>query len=231
VRRVALKSVEMPISFGQTRSGGTYTNTGSYFAIKIDGTEYSFTMSSRTYDSIDTFITDFNSDYTTFVGTPSGKGGALSVYTETGASGNQHFLRLTLSSSATVVFIDNPLSRVVLGFRADYDSGTATIFGASGRYNLNYDNFISMYIPNIPNSSTSVSSKPMTFKIPLDGAYGTVLYYNDNGSGFQQWIDVPAHYNYCMDRLTVSMYDRFGYNINPWGGDFSFTLAVDYDEE
>ena len=231
VRRVALKSAEIPISFGQTRGGPSGSQSSGYFAVKINGTQYEFIMSSRTYSSISSFISDFQDDWDAFVGTPSGKGGTLSVITETGATGNQYFLLLTFSTSTTVSFIDTPLSRTVMGFKSSLDSGTNTTFEARGRFNLNADNFLSMYIPNIPNSSNSVSSKPCTFKIPLDAGYSTVCYYSDMGSGFEQWIDIPASYNYAMSQLTVCIYDRWGYQLNPWGGDYTISLAVEYDEE
>jgi hypothetical protein len=229
VRRVALKSAEVPVSFGQTRGAVVQSSCAGYYAVKINGTRYEFTMSSRTYSSITSFITDFQTEWDAFVGTPSGKGGTLSVITEVGASGNQHFLLFTFPTSTTVEFVDGVLSRSIMGFKSSIDSATGTGIGASGRFNLNADNFLAMYIKDIPNSSTSVSSKPCTFKIPLNAGYGNVCYYSD-GAGFAQWVDVPAHYNYNMDRLTVSIYDRWGYQINPWGGDYTFTLAIDYDE-
>jgi hypothetical protein len=117
-----------------------------------------------------------------------------------------------------------------MGFRSDTDSGISMIFGARGRFNLNADNFLSMYIREIPQSDNSVSGKLMTFKIPVNATYGSVLYFNAYGNGFEQFIDVHASYNCTLDRMTVSLFDCWGYQLNPWGGDYNFTLAVDYDE-
>jgi hypothetical protein len=218
----------MPITFGQTRGNSNANLSAGYFEIKIDGTTYSFVMTSRTYSSIAQFISDFNDNFSAIV--TSGKGGVLSLTTETGATGNQFFLQLTFSISAQVEFIDGPLSRVLMGFKSDTDSATGTTFVASNRYNLNFDNYVSIYIPQIPNANMNVSYKPMTFKIPLTTGYGNVLYYSDQSNGYQQFIEIPCGYNYSIDRLSVYIYDRFGYEIPSYGGDYTFTLSIEYDE-
>jgi hypothetical protein len=228
VKSVSLKSAEMPITFGQTRGNSNAMLSAGYFEISVDGVSYSFVMTSRTYSTIAQFISDFNDSFSAIVS--SGKGGVLSLYTEPGASGNQFFLQLTFSSSATIVFKDTPLSRCIMGFKSDTDSATGTTFVASCRYNLNSDNFLAMVIPQIPNAPVNVSSQPITFKIPLTVSYSNVLYYSDKSNGFQQTIEIPRGFNYTMDRLSVYIYDRWGYQIPPYGGDFSFTLCVEYDE-
>jgi hypothetical protein len=230
VRRVALKSAEMPITFGQTRGAVVQSSCAGYFAVIVAGTRYDFVMTSRTYSSITEFIVDFNESWTAYVGTPSGKGGTLSVITEAGATASQFFLLFTFPTSTTVEFIDGPLSTAIMGFKSSVDSGTGLQLGASQRFNLNPDNYLSMYIKEIPNPNMNVSCKPMTFKIPLSVTYSNVLYYSDQSNGFKQTIDVPPSLGYNMDRLTVYIYDRWGYQLAPYGGDYTFTLQVDYDD-
>jgi hypothetical protein len=98
-----------------------------------------------------------------------------------------------------------------MGFKSSIVSATGLTIGSSGRFNLNADNFLAMYNKDIPDGSISVSSKPCTFKIPLSAGYGSVCYYSE-ATGFAQWIDIPASYDYNMDRLTVAIYDRWAIN-------------------
>jgi hypothetical protein len=230
VNRIALKSVEMPVLWGQTRGVSGSKNSTGYYEIKLNGTTYTFVMPTRVYASIDTFITDWNTYYTAAIGTPSGLGGVLSITTSSGASGNKHYLALTFATSVAVVFVDVPLSNAIMGFRNLTNSGTATVFTATGRYNLNADNYVSLYLANVPASDNSVSGKPCTFKLPVSVGGDSILYYSDMGVGYEQFVSIDKSYRFTMDRLIVKVYDRWGYNIDPLGGDYTFTLQIDYEE-
>jgi hypothetical protein len=228
VRRINLKSAEIPINFGQTRGAMITASSAGLFQIILNGTMYSMSFSNRTYTSIAAFITDFNTAYLN-IAHDSGCLGGLSLYTSNGASGNNFSLIFTLGGPATVEFVDGPLSTGIMGFRSAYDSATGKVFNASGNYNLNPDNYLSMYISNLPVCSVNCNGKNSTFKIPLNAPYNSIMYYNDTANGFKQYVGMPP--SFVIDRINVVVYDRWGYNINPYGADYSFTLEFEYDSE
>lgn len=229
VRRVTLKSAEIPISFGQLR-GASSNLVNSYMQVAINGTTYSFTMSSRTYTSIDALLTDLNSSWTTYVGTPSGAGGTWSTYTTSDGAANTFRVQLAFPTNTTCVWTDTPFSRCVLGIISQYDSITNnTGMIASGNYNLAPDNFIVMSIAQLPIVAYSANGKPVTFKIPLTDSYGSVNFYSDRNN-FEQFVEMPVSQQFILDKLDVTITDRWGLNLNPFYTDYSFSLQVEYDD-
>lgn len=134
------------------------------------------------------------------------------------------------SVATSFSIIDTNLSKYVLGFRGLYDSlpttvGVSPTYNASNsNWNLNYDNYISLYIPSL-GSSCSMSNQLQTFKIPLNTVTNQVYFYQE-GSSFRHWVDITDS-NFTISNITIIVYDKFGNNLNPNGLDFSFTLSLE----
>ena len=93
-------------------------------------------------------------------------------------------------------------------------------------YNLNVDNYISMYIPRISQSSCQGNNTNITFKIPLNSIYISIYYMNEYNS-LKQEIRINDK-NLILTEFDILLLDRFGNNLNI-KNDYSFTLRILYD--
>ena len=76
---------------------------------------------------------------------------------------------------------------------------------AAGPYNLNYDNYLNMYIYNVPNPGVQANTNLCTFKIPLNASNGVVYYLSEN-TGFSQYVDFSISnclYNDLIDGTSL----------------------------
>ena len=105
-----------------------------------------------------------------------------------------------------------------LGFR---DSQSGTVIQAQCGFNMNIHTYVSMAIKNI--STSSPECRFATFKIPVDVKNGIIFYQNENQQ-FTQCIEMNN--TTFIDRLIISVYDRFGNILNNNGVDWSFTLML-----
>ena len=119
------------------------------------------------------------------------------------------------------------LLSVVLGFTQLSYTITNEV-KANNNYLLAYDNYISLYLKDIPVKSTGYSNQLISYKIPLN-AVNSMVYYLQELNSFSQCVEITDK-NYILNRLRVVVFDRFGFKITN-GLDYSFSLAVNYHEE
>ena len=214
IRRVHLKSLELPVGFTNIRKGSTDS-----FQFVLNNQSYSIVLAENYYKTIDTLLADLNSALV-------GKVPFINIV----ATLNGTKIRLTFSGSTTVTqfkVIDTNFSKFVLGFRGDRDTLVGVYYNANYcNYNLFYDNYILMSIPSLNAVNASMTGQNCTFKIPLNCITNQVYYYFDH-MAFSQWVDITDPRLRVTD-LTIVLYDKFGKNINPHGLDYSFTLAIEY---
>ena len=99
---------------------------------------------------------------------------------------------------------------------------------ANNNYLIAYDNYISLYLQDMPVKSTGYSNQLISYKIPLN-AVNSMVYYLQELNSFSQCVEITDK-NYILNRLRVVVFDRFGVKITN-GLDYSFSLAVNYHEE
>ena len=213
VQKIFLKSIEIPISFNNIRaSNGTNT-----FQITIQSITYTITVSENSYTSIISLITDINVQLHSVL--PNATFSLLN---------NKVSLVLTGYPTNTVVsFNSSRLISVVLGFTKQSYIQYATSITADNTYLLAYDNYISIYLQDIPVKSTGYSNQLVSYKIPLNAVNGMVYYLQELNS-FSQSVELTDQ-NYVLNRLRVVVYDRFGVKLTN-GLDYSFSFAVNYYE-
>ena len=221
VKMVHLKSVELPVGFFNIRTGSTDT-----LRFTLNGTSYTVVLAERNFTTISSLVTALNA---ACVGKISNVTITFSITTSVS---NPNRLLITFTgtvSTSTFSIIDTNLSMYVLGFRNISDTLASSIYTASSsNYNLNFDNYINMYIPSLNGMNACTSGLITTFKIPLNASNNQIYYYFDNNS-FNQNVRIDdAHI--IFNNITVILLDRFGNNINPNGLDWSFSLLVDYLE-
>ena len=219
VKRVYLSSVEFPVGFSNVRTG--CTDTLKYI---LNGTTYTIVLPEKNYVTIASLITDLNNQMImlTPVGSP--------ILNVNYLQPNRLMFNFVGTAPTSFSIIDTNLSKYILGFRGLYDGFTNTVgyaqtyMALNSNWNLNFDNYISLYIPTL-GSSSSMSNQLQTYKVPLNTVTNQVYFYQE-GSSFRQWVDI-TDVNFTMSDFTVVVYDKFGLNLNPNGLDFSFSLSLE----
>ena len=211
VQKIFLKSIEIPISFNNIRAcNGTNT-----FQITIQSVTYTITVDESSYTSILSLISEINVQLHLVL--PNITFDILN---------NNVILVLTDYPINTVVsFNSSRLISIVLGFTQQSYITEQTSITADNNYLLAYDNYISIYLQDIPVKSTGYSNQLVSYKIPLNAVNGMVYYLQELNS-FSQSVEITDQ-NYVLNRLRVVVFDRFGVKLTN-GLDYSFSLAVNY---
>ena len=217
VERVYLTSLELPVGFVNVRKNSTDT-----LSFNVNGNNYNVVLLEKNYSTIGALIQDLNLACI----------GAVPNITITFTQSILPLrLSITLSGTGTVSsfnIIDTNLSMYMLGFRKKYDSLISNVYTATySNYNLNADNYLHLYLPNIPgiNASMNGGSKS-TFKIPFDSVSNNVYFFQEQTS-FVQYVDC-RNSNFNLSLLTAVLYDRYGNIINSRGFDYSMSLKIEY---
>jgi hypothetical protein len=220
VKRVYLKSVEMPVGFANVRTGSTDT-----FIFSMNGTSYTCVLPEKTYTTIGTLLSDLN----TIIATKSLPCTMVLSLSLVATTPMKLVITFTGTMPTSFNITDTNFSKYVLGFRAIYDnsfvSGGSYYNATYANYNLNADNYILMYIPTLNSLNASMSGQQSTFKIPLNSETNLTYFYFD-GSSFTQFVDITDS-GLNFSNITVILYDKFGNNMNPNGADYSFTFAIE----
>jgi hypothetical protein len=218
IRKITLASLEFPIVFTNIRN----ENTSNIFKLRIGSVDYNLTLANTNYTSIQTLLTDINNQLS-LIGTAQTRP-TLSLGNRT--SGN-NMVRISIPSANTIQLFDSILVNQVLGFPKNVYSGIrapeTNILG-SYSFNLNYDNFLILYL-NIPSTCTSSGNKLISYKIPVNAVSGMVYYLGQNNT-FEQSI-IVSDQNYVLSDIRVQVFDRFGYPIIQ-ALDYTFSLALYY---
>lgn len=219
IKRVHLKSVELPYGFTNIRTGST-----DILQFILNGTSYSVSLNEKNYTNISNLLTDINAACLSKVTN------IILTFGLTSSLINPNRLIITFSGSIltnSFSIIDTNLSKYILGFRSSTDTLVGYQYSASySNYNLNFDNYINMYIPTFNCMSANQGGLFSTFKIPLNSATGQIYYYFDNNS-FHQHVDITNE-KMILSNMIVIFYDKFGNNLNPNGLDVSFTLLLEF---
>lgn len=215
VQRLYLKSIEIPISFNNIRSSNG-TNT-FHITIHANGllSKLLITINEFNCTSITSLLTAINEQINLI----------LPDVVLFKCIDNYVYIQLTgLSDNTIVSFRPSKLLSVILGFTKLSYVVTNEV-KADNNYLIAYDNYISLYLQDIPVKSTGYSNQLISYKIPLNAVNGMVYYLQELNS-FSQCVEITDQ-NYVFTRLRVVVYDRFGANISN-GLDYSFSLAVNY---
>lgn len=214
LRRITLKSVELPIGF--------YNIRAPYNTITIDSIKYTIQEGNYTIDSlmssmngtIGIAIGQFNVNKMlnkiTFV--PTSLNSAIASYATIGVT-------VPLPNDAT---INIPSLGYFLGFT---DGQYGTEVTATNSYLINFDNYVQIHIPSLGRSS--LENTKCTFKVPITVPSGGVEFYQEM-SGFNQSVEVTDR-NILFDRINLQVLDRFGQQLDNNGVDWSFTLEIESD--
>lgn len=220
VRAITLKSAEIPIQFYNVRAD----NGSNKMTLSVNTTSFTITLTEGNYSTIESLLAEINlqilTQYT-----------AQSVVFVVSATTGKVVLQSTWSLSLQVNIVNCLLSRMLgkadSGNNYYYSSNPGTLL-FSNAYNLNPDNYICMVLTNLSIPTSSASGKLVNWKIPLTASYGEINFYSDMCSFSQRlFITDP---NLFLSSVNIVIYDRWGFRItNPNGGDYSFSLEIEYE--
>lgn len=199
-----LKNAQIPIGFFNVRA--------PYNTITIASNVYMINPGS--YPSQATFLTALSNVTSALNGTWSYLSNTNQINFATASS-------MTITVPTTQSY---PSLAQLLGFTST-QTLTGTSITAQNSYITNFDTYLNIWIENIGQSSLEPSQ--ITYKVPVNNLTGNVIYWNEN-SHFSQGIKITDR-NARVDRLNVTVTDRFGNILNNNGIDWSFTLEVESD--
>lgn len=179
---------------------GYYNIRAPYNVITINGTNY--TMQPGNYTNTTSFINSLNTTVTPSVGTFS--------YSTTA----NLITFVPNSGSATILAPPQSLGNFI-GFS---NNSTGTSVTSTNAFQLNKDTYLNVYIPNLGTSSQETNM--CTFKVPTNG--DSTIYWDPNTAYSVKITDVSAK----IDRLNISVLDRYGNPLLNNGLDWSFTIEV-----
>jgi len=217
LRKINLAGLEMPIVFTNIRN----ENTSNKIRLTVGSVDYNISLNNKNYTSIASLLTDLNTEFSK-IGTTTTRP-TMSLGDR--ISGN-NCVRITIPSINTITLYDSLLVNTVLGFPRGVNfsgSPTTNILG-SFPYNLNYDNFIALYV-DIPSTCTSSGNRLISYKIPLNAVSGMVFYLGQNNT-FEQSI-ILTDQNFVLNNFRIQVLDRFGYPIIQ-ALDYTFSLSLFY---
>jgi hypothetical protein len=138
----------------------------------------------------------------------------------------------TNSTTNQVNFLSNNgtatlnVQSLTLGSFLGFTNGqTGTNITGTNSYIINFDTYVSIWIQNI--GTSSLDGQQITYKVPITGGSGSITQYTQ-GQNWDQKVIVTDRSN-RLDRLQVTVLDRFGNILNNNGIDWSFTLEIESD--
>jgi len=183
---------------------GFYNIRAPYNTITINSITY--TLSPGNYNST-TIINGLNSLVTNAVG----------VFSIVSSTNQVQFIPNVGTATISVT----PLSLgAFLGF-TNGQTGTAII--GTNSYIINFDTCLYIWIAEV--GTSSLDGQQISYKIPISGASGTIIQYAE-GTNWVQKVEFTDRSN-RLDRLTITVLDRFGNILNNNGSDWTFTLEIE----
>ena len=246
IKKISLSSLEMPIGFTNIRFGSTNT-----FSFIINSIRYNIPINPNNYNTIESLISEINNKLFQYLSTPFSI--VLSI-----TSLNRIRLLISGMRPITFSIIDTNLSYYILGLRQGVDtlvdmgnettivttivSGiiSTTILTAIptstspyyylasvSNYNLNPDHYLILYIPQFAGCVSDQSGLNSTFKIPLNCIYGMTYFFQKN-LNFEQELEIRDK-GMILNELNITIFDRYGKNLDNNGLDYSLSLLIEYD--
>ena len=247
IKKISLISLELPIAFYNIRIG-----SNNIFSFVINNARYNIPINSINYTTIESLILELNTKLNMYLYSP------FVIVISIVAATNRMRIQISGTRPITFTMIDTNLSFYILGFRAEYDklidTGGETItytnivngvisstsvtsfpsatspyyyLASTSTYNLNPDNYISLYIPQLAGCVSDMTGLNSTFKIPMNCIYGMTYFFQKN-LNFEQELEIRDK-NMILNEMNITVFDRYGKNIDNNGLDYSLSLLIEFE--
>jgi hypothetical protein len=215
VKRIALKSLEMPIGFPSIRASSnlhilTIASDSAY------ATSYSIVLSDKNYSLIATLIADINAAFT-------GTYPTYGITVQLASNGNVQIVSTNSSIFPSNIYVKPNFLAYLLGFRAGLNTLTTRNIIAAAAYRLSLDDYVNLYLPQFSSNLLNTNGTNCSFKIPINATNGVVHYRTDPNPAYVG-VSPGFHFN----SISLCIYDKFGYSLSSYGQDISLTLELFY---
>ena len=246
IKKITIKSLEIPIGFTNIRLGST-----SMFSFNINSLKFNIDINPGNYTSIESLIIEINNKIIMWLNIPyvvtlvlvpatnrlrlniSGTrpitfsivNTHLSMYILGFRSENDKLVDTGTETITIMNVVAGVISTVTV---TSLPTATSPYYylASTSTYNLNPDNYISMYIPQLGYVS-DMNGINTTYKIPMNCVYG-MTYFFQQSQNFDQSIEIKNK-AIILNEMDIIFYDRFGRNIDNNGLDYSLSLLIEYD--
>ena len=247
IKRISLSCLEIPIGFPNIRFGCT-----NIFSFVINTVRYNIPISQNNYVSIDSLLTELNAKIYAYLFLPfvvtivlvpatnrlrinvSGMRPITFYIISTNLSyyilGFRPDTDKLIDTGTETITYTNIVSGTVLSTSlTSIPTPTSPYYylASSSTYNLNIDNYISLYIPQLSGCVSDMTGLNTTFKIPMNCVMGMTYFFQKN-LNFEQEVEISDK-NLVLNEINIIVYDRFGQNIENNGLDYSLSLLIEYD--
>ena len=232
VKRITLKSVEMPLFYGMIRKNndsGTISFTFTYNTFV--NVTISATISPNLH-TVSSLITAINNQISGVLNANLYTGVSVVLSTVNFFSNATSNLMCSITHNCSSFTLnDTPLLNI-LGFVTKRTSLSSPL-QSTAPINLNaIDNCIYIQVLNIPVSNINMMqtvSSPFSFKIPFNNNFsnGSTLFFNDSTEQQSLYIQNPL---YLLDKLDIKVVDRLGYQMTGYYN-WTATFQFEYDED
>lgn len=136
-------------------------------------------------------------------------------------SPTNNFFTFSSNSGTAILNVSSLTTLAFLGFA---DKQTGTFITAKSSYIINFDTYIIIWIENL--GQFSADSGQVTYKIPIEVGQGSILQYSEL-THYRQVINL-TDLGLRLDRLNITILDRFGNILNNNGLDWSATFELEF---
>ena len=217
IKKIYLKNVEMPIGFTNIRA----ENNSNTFTISINTIVCTIVINPGNYTIISLITAINNAIIASNIYTPE----LLPTFS---ILGQTIVITTPLTVMSSILFLsDTILSKVILGFPYNYQIPLTNSITSVSNFNIAYDTYLIIYLPYVNHKSSSAANQNISFKIPYNSS-GNSIFYSVENTQFSQYIELTEN-NFILGNLKIVINDKYGFNINNNGLDWSFTLGVERD--
>ena len=221
VKRITLKSIEMPLTLLTVRFQNSSTNIKFIFSYgAFNNISISANLSPTTYTTIASLLTDLNTQITAVLASYSG----VSIVFSSVSSNIGNLCSITYNCTSFRL-LETPLINYILGFTNKYTSIESPLQSTAPINLYGIDNVIYITFPNIPNSN--VNSKYIGFKLPIINITNNTLYYSDSTENQSITLN---DINFTLDKLNILVLDRLGCQLTGFYN-FTMSLIIEYDDQ
>ena len=245
IKNIALKSVELAFVAQNIRSANR--SNVLPFLIRYNAIDnfITITLKDKNYTSISTLLGDINTAISVKIASVPAMAGCTVLFYVNPLDTSKIIIKANADTPVgqpynTFGFYDGILTKTILGIATatalnNYTGDIAvrnvdnfSYVTATNCYNLQPDNYYNMSFTNIQTAPSNANGQATTFKIPLNGSFGEVIYYSENeGSEQVIYVDRP---NTNLSYLNMVITDRWGFPVYGYGSQISFTLSVEYTD-
>jgi len=222
IKSMELLGFELPINFPNIRR----SNNSNYIEMFVGTKQVTCTIAEKHYATITELITAINVKANSDV-VAQGASFVLSI--------NPDDPNKLILVTNTETISDSILMNTILGYNKKLDLPLPSMddpslytFTFTNNYNLNYDTYLNFLIPNFPIYSINNNGTRCSFKLPLHGNLGDVVYYGNN-QGYEQKLTISNNDSYILNLFQYQIFDKFGFPLYYYGGDFSITFKFVYE--